>query len=148
MPSPHPPPPPPLPSPSPPVPPGAPLTYVNPQFCLATGYSAAEVRGRNCAFLQGEGTSPAAVRRLACAIASAQSCRVELVNYTKGGRAFVNYLTLKPVFEPAPTLGADGAAQWRMAFYLGVQYEATAADPPTRARELEALLQSLPSEVD
>ena len=124
--------------------------YVNPQFCQVTGYGLDEIRrnDRNCAFLQGPDTSPAAVQTLARLIASGQSGHTEILNYTKGGRPFVNYLTLKPVFEPAPRLGADGSVQWRMAFFLGMQYEVIAADSPSKVLELEALLQSLPSEVD
>jgi PAS domain-containing protein len=124
--------------------------YVNPQFCLTTGYSLEEVRrqNKNCSFLQGPDTPPATVQTLSRAIAAGQSVHTEILNYTKGGRPFVNYLTLKPVFEPAPRLGADGSVQWRMAFFLGMQYEVIAADSPSKVLELEALLQSLPSEVD
>ncbi len=149
-----PPPPPPSPLHAPPSPPpfptfaGAPLAHVNPHFCQVTGYSLGEVQGRNCSLLQGAGTSPAPVGELARAIASAQPCSVEILNYTKGGRPFVNRLTLKPVFEPSPARAADGAVQWRMAFFLGVQYEVFAADSGAKVADLEALLQSLPSEVD
>ena len=38
--------------------PGAPLIYVNEHFCRMTGFSAAEVLGRSCRFLQGPGTEP------------------------------------------------------------------------------------------
>ena len=33
--------------------PGAPMIYVNPEFCRTTGYTAEESLGRNCRFLQG-----------------------------------------------------------------------------------------------
>ena len=124
--------------------------YVNPQFCQVTGYGLDEIRrnDRNCAFLQGPDTSPAAVQTLSRLIASGQTGHTEILNYTKAGRPFVNYLTLKPVFEAAPRLGADGSVQWRMAFFLGMQFEVSAADSSAKVLELEALLQSLPSEVD
>jgi PAS domain-containing protein len=42
-----------------------PLVWVNPSFTTLTGYTAEEAVGRNCRFLQGPNTDPAAVRRIA-----------------------------------------------------------------------------------
>ena len=42
--------------------PDNPLVFVNPAFERTTGYSREEVQGRNCRFLQGPDTDPAAVQ--------------------------------------------------------------------------------------
>lgn len=42
--------------------PGAPMVYVNKEFCRITGYEHSEACGRNCRFLQGPKTECHAVR--------------------------------------------------------------------------------------
>ena len=42
---------------------GLPLDYVNQAFLDQTGYSRDDVIGRNCRFLQGEGTDPVAIKK-------------------------------------------------------------------------------------
>jgi PAS domain S-box-containing protein len=96
--------------------PDNPLVFVNDAFCRMTGYSWDEVVGRNCRFLQGEGTDPQTVARLRSAIESSQPVVVTLVNYTKAGRRFHNELHMSPVF------GASGKAE----FFVGVQHDVTA----------------------
>jgi PAS domain S-box-containing protein len=49
--------------------PDCPLVFINPAFSRITGYPAEEVLGRNCRFLQGQGTEKEAVRSLRRAIA-------------------------------------------------------------------------------
>ena len=44
--------------------PNNPIVYANPAFLALSGYSEAEVVGRNCRFLQGPDTDPAAVREM------------------------------------------------------------------------------------
>src|SRR5579871_6258173 len=68
--------------------PDLPIIFANPAFSRITGYSEAEVLGRNCSFLQGPETDPAATKRIRDAIQNRQTCVVELVNYTKAGKAF------------------------------------------------------------
>ena len=51
--------------------PDNPLVWVNPSFTRITGYEADEVVGRNCRFLQGPATDPAAVAGIRAAIAGA-----------------------------------------------------------------------------
>ena len=50
--------------------PDNPLVWVNPSFTRITGYEAEEVVGRNCRFLQGPATDPAAVAEISAALAS------------------------------------------------------------------------------
>ena len=44
--------------------PELPLVYVNEAFTRLTGYTSDDALGRNCRFLQGPGTEPAAVQRI------------------------------------------------------------------------------------
>ncbi len=144
--------------------PGVHIIYANAAFLETTGYSQAETLGRNCKFLQGPGTAPEAIERLRLAIASGQQCHCELLNYRKDGTQFRNFFTLKPVWEALPKPATPDAPSRRMAFYLGVQFEAqvegeggagsssssgaaSAEDIPLKILELEALLLTLPSEV-
>lgn len=75
----------------------APMLYVNPAFERLTGYSAAEVIGRNCRLLQGPDTDRAAVATLHAAVREGRECQVVLKNYRKDGTSFWNAVTLSPV---------------------------------------------------
>ncbi|MGG5812009.1 ATP-binding protein [Falsiroseomonas sp. CW058] len=96
--------------------PDCPIVFANAAFHRITGYAPEEVVGRNCRFLQGRDTDPKAVRAIRDAVARREPVDVELVNYRKDGRRFVNELHISPVFAP------DGAL---MAF-LGIQHDVTA----------------------
>lgn len=92
-----------------------PLVYVNQRFCDLTGYSPAEVLGRNCRFLQRDdfpqhGT--AAVQKL---LRERIAGQVLVRNYRKDGTLFHNKLTLAPIHDAAGTV----------VFYLGVQDDIT-----------------------
>lgn len=69
-----------------------PLVLVNEPFCRLTGYSASEVVGRNCRFLQGADTdeeSKAAIHHYIHEN-SADAGRFPIVNYRKDGSTFQN----------------------------------------------------------
>ena len=74
-----------------------PIIYVSQGFERITGYSAAEVLGQNCRFLQGKGTAPDTIRQLQDAIHAEQPCTVEILNYRKNGAPFWNALSVFPV---------------------------------------------------
>lgn len=95
--------------------PDCPLVFVNPAFLRMTGYEEAEVLGRNCRFLQGPRTDPAAVAQLREAIAARRPITLELVNHRKDGRPFVNELHIGPVFGPEGELTA----------FIGIQHDVT-----------------------
>ncbi len=74
-----------------------PLIYVNRGFEEITGFSAGEVLGRNCRFLQGGDRDQEDLNRLRRALALGQACQVRLRNYRKDGGLFWNELHISPV---------------------------------------------------
>jgi PAS domain S-box-containing protein len=79
--------------------PDNPIVLANQAFLDLTGYAADEIVGRNCRFLQGDGTSPVAVTAIRSAVADARECTVELLNYRKNGSAFWNRLHVSPIHD-------------------------------------------------
>jgi PAS domain S-box-containing protein len=92
-----------------------PLVYVNEAFLRMTGYTEAEVLGRNCRFLQGSGTDRNTVRELHEALQEARPCQVLLYNYRKDGVGFWNELTVSPVQD----------AQGTLTHFVGIQTDVT-----------------------
>jgi PAS domain S-box-containing protein len=93
--------------------PDNPIVMANPAFLAMTGYSAAEVLGRNCRFLQGPDTDPAAVRQIREALSECREIEIELTNYMSDGTPFSNKLLIAPIFDD------DG----RLAFYFASQVD-------------------------
>lgn len=79
--------------------PDQPMIYANQAFVDLTGYEAPEAVGRNCRYLQGPDTDPAAIAVIRDAIRNRQAAEVELVNYRKDGSRFWNRLQIFPVFD-------------------------------------------------
>lgn len=77
--------------------PDNPIVFANPAFCRLTGYEPEDVLGRNCRFLQGPDTDPAAVARVREAVALGEPLQIDMLNYRKDGRPFWNAMTLTPV---------------------------------------------------
>ena len=76
----------------------------------------AETLGRNCRFLQGPGTDPAAVVEIRAAVAEERACVVEILNYRRDGTPFWNRLSITPVRDE---LG-------EVTHYIGIQSDVTA----------------------
>ena len=93
--------------------PDNPLEVVNSAFCALTGYAEGEIIGRNCRFLVGEATEPAASERLRSAIEARRPVLVDILNYRRDGTAFRNGVMITPIF------GADG----EIARFLGSQVD-------------------------
>jgi PAS domain S-box-containing protein len=74
-----------------------PVIYVNPAFERMTGYTAQEMLGRNCRFLQGPDKQQTALEEVRRAIREERDCRVILRNYRKNGSLFWNQLSISPV---------------------------------------------------
>jgi diguanylate cyclase (GGDEF)-like protein/PAS domain S-box-containing protein len=79
--------------------PERPVVYVNPGFEALTGYSAAELLGRNLRLLQGDDREQDGRHRLREALARGESCRVLLRNYRKDGTVFWNEMTVAPLLD-------------------------------------------------
>jgi hypothetical protein len=103
--------------------PDCPIVFANPAFHRITGYPPGEVLGRNCRFLQGRGTDPAAIAAIRHALAEAAPIDIQMVNYRRDGRRFVNDLHISPVFD----------AGGRLTHFLGIQHDVTARVRAERA---------------
>ena len=93
--------------------PDNPIVYVNQAFEKVTLYSREMALGRNCRFLQGEGTDPADIAALRDGIDAGRQVTVDLKNYRADGSMFHNRLLITPVE------GEDGETL----AYVGVQTE-------------------------
>ncbi len=74
-----------------------PFVYVNSAFEAITGYSSAEIIGRNGRFLLGDETDQSQLQQLRQALSEQRGTRVELRNYRKDGAPFWNELSIAPV---------------------------------------------------
>ncbi|MEJ2817723.1 MULTISPECIES: histidine kinase dimerization/phosphoacceptor domain -containing protein [unclassified Caulobacter] len=77
--------------------PDHPIIFANNAFLALTGYHRDEVIGRNCRFLQGPDTDPAAIEKLSAAVANGEDIAIDILNYRKDGSTFWNALYLSPV---------------------------------------------------
>ncbi|MET0268884.1 MAG: PAS domain-containing protein [Sphingomonas sp.] len=92
-----------------------PVVFANDAFCRLTGYKRDEILGRNCRFLQGEGTDPATTRTLREAVEKVQPIETDIRNYRKDGEPFWNRLLMAPVFD----------ADRKLAYFFASQVDVT-----------------------
>jgi PAS domain S-box-containing protein len=95
--------------------PDNPIVYVNPAFEATTGYSAEEVLGKNCRFLQKDDNEQDALDELRESLRRERACTVVLRNYKKDGTLFYNELNVYPV--------TDGSGE--LSNYVGIQVDIT-----------------------
>jgi PAS domain S-box-containing protein len=76
-----------------------PVVFANDAFLHLTGYSREEALGRNCQFLQGAETDPAAVAVIDAALDSGRGAEAEILNYKRDGAAFWNSLVISPIHD-------------------------------------------------
>jgi PAS domain S-box-containing protein len=107
--------------------PDMPLIFVNPAFERMTGYSASEVLGTNCRFLQGDDGQQEELDRLRAAIRAGTDCTVVLRNYRKDGNLFWNELHISPIYDP----------KRRLTHFVGIQSDITARKQAEAALKLE-----------
>lgn len=74
-----------------------PIFYVNEGFERVTGYDRAEALGRDCNFLQGEGTDQDDVALIRQALEDREPVRTTILNYDADGQEFWNELEIWPV---------------------------------------------------
>ncbi|MFL0355735.1 PAS domain-containing protein [Erythrobacter sp. GH1-10] len=92
--------------------PDLPIVFANRAFRRLTGYSEADVIGRNCRLLQGPKTDPEPVARIREALANEDVVVVELLNYRKNGTTFWNALHLGPIYNDKGELVYFFGSQW------------------------------------
>ena len=110
--------------------PDLPLVYVNPAFEEMTGYSRAEVQGRNCRFLEGNERSQPGLAIVRDALSNRRKGVAILKNFRKDGTPFWNELSLSPI--------SDDNGQ--LTHYVGIQTDVTKrVDLEMALRESEKL---------
>jgi PAS domain S-box-containing protein len=92
------------------------IVSTNEAFETITGYSEADILGRNCSFLQGPLTDPQAVKAIHDALVQEAAFAGEILNYRKDGVTFWNELTISPMRDEHGTL----------THYIGVTRDVTA----------------------
>jgi PAS domain S-box-containing protein len=73
------------------------ILAVTDAWCNLCGYTEAEAVGQSPRLTQGVGTDLSCIAGMREAIAQGRACKVSIVNYRKGGDAFINNLTLCPI---------------------------------------------------
>ena len=73
------------------------ITYANKAFTLLTGHAATDVIGESPKILQGEGTDPKVISRLADALKSGADFEGTAINFKKDGTPFIMYWRVVPV---------------------------------------------------
>jgi len=86
------------------------IVHVNDVWCHVCGFDAEEVLGQTCKVLQGPGCCEATLTMLKQALNFKRNFAVQLLNYTKQGRPFMNTLQVTPLVD------RDG----KVTHYLGV----------------------------
>jgi PAS domain S-box-containing protein len=118
-----------------------PIVFANDAFLKLTGYTRLEVTGRNCRFLQGPDTDPAAITRLREAIRAESDIRVDLLNYRKDGSTFHNALFVGPVRD------SEGRVVYFFASQLDVsEHHAMTAEIAQLKEQLAEAKARLPAE--
>jgi diguanylate cyclase (GGDEF)-like protein/PAS domain S-box-containing protein len=77
------------------------IDYVNPAFERITGYTAEQVMGRDCRFLQGEDCEQDGLHEIRNALKTDAEVSTILRNYRADGRMFWNQLLIAPVLDDA-----------------------------------------------
>ncbi|MCJ2127582.1 hybrid sensor histidine kinase/response regulator [Methylobacterium sp. E-045] len=105
--------------------PDDPIVFANRAFQQLSGYSADELLGRNCRFLQGPDTNPLDVESIRAALLTTRDITVDLLNYRKDGTSFVNELYISPILD----------AEGHVLYHLGAQVDVTGYRWDRRALE-------------
>ena len=113
--------------------PDNPIIFVNNAFINMTGYSRADVIGKNCRFLQGPETDRAVVAQVREAVAERREIATELLNYRKNGSTFWNALFISPVYDQ------HGELKYFFSSQLDISRRRDAEQALGQARKMEAL---------
>ena len=102
--------------------PDNPIIYVNPAFERITGFSASEVRGRNCRFLQGTDTVQPTLESVRQCLHDGSDTRAVVRNFRKDGTVFWNELYLSTMRDHND----------RVTHFVGIQNDITLQVEATR----------------
>lgn len=105
--------------------PDIPIIYCNPAFEKLTGYSAEEVIGRNCRFLQGPDTDQVELNKLRRSLEAGTEIQVVLKNYRKDKTPFWNELMVSPILDN----------EGKLTHFIGVQNDISKRVAAETARE-------------
>lgn len=120
-----------------PLRPDNPIEIVNSAFCALTGYPEAEVVGRNCRFLAGDGAEPWISDQIRRAVAERRSVLVDILNFRRDGSPFRNGVMIAPLFDD----------EGQLAFFLGSQVDLSGSETAAlsvRQARARALVGGLP----
>ncbi|KAI1499467.1 putative vivid protein [Biscogniauxia marginata] len=107
--------------------PDCPVVYVNDPCLELTGYTQAEILGRNCRFMQAPGgrvrrastrkyVDRELVKTMKRAVDSNNELAVEVTNFKKNGQKFVNVLSMIPIYwdsaKPRYSVGFMAEKTW------------------------------------
>ncbi len=111
-----------------------PLIYVNSAFEAMTGYSREAIIGKNCRFLQGDGTDEESRVAIREALDNGIEVTTDIVNYRSDGKKFINRLMLVPLRDEDNVV----------THFLGVQTECPEdRSDAARARKLDESLREV-----
>jgi PAS domain S-box-containing protein len=134
-----------------------PIIFCNQAFRELTGYSDAELVGRNCRLLQGAETDPESVTKLRNAVTEGRDISIDILNYRKDGSTFWNALFVSPVRDDTGQVIYFFASQLDFTNIKSKEAELAAArhmaeqEVEERTRDLSAALETktlLAHEVD
>jgi len=78
-----------------------PVVYANPAFQALTGYTASELLGRDCRFLQNDDRDQKELAKIKHGLLNKTPARAVLRNYRKDGSMFYNELFISPIRNKA-----------------------------------------------
>nr|AML78836.1 putative LOV domain-containing protein [Larrea tridentata] len=110
--------------------PDCPIVYACSGFFNMTGYSAKEVIGKNCRFLQGPETEEKEVAQIRAAVNNGKSYCGRLLNYKKDGTPFWNLLTINPIKDQ----------NGKTIYFIGMQVEVGKNEKAFRPNGLQTSL--------
>jgi PAS domain S-box-containing protein len=125
-----------------------PIVFANGAFLRLTGYGREEILGRNCRFLQGPDTDPAAIAQIRECLGAGGDINIDILNYRKNGSTFWNALYISPVYNEAGELQFFFASQLDVTDRKDSEHRVSAAKDEfeqavnERTRELQAALES------